>query len=67
MITIRFTDEEAVILSNIVVSFLEDLHAEILYTHHQSREYLEMLEQEEKIVKKILEELQANTVKVTAS
>ena len=66
MITIRFTDEEAVILSNIVVSFLEDLHAEIMYTDRHSREYREMLEQEEKIVKKILEELQAKAVKATA-
>jgi len=64
MITLKLNDEEAMILYNIVESFLENLRVEVLHTDR--REYREMLKQQEITVKKILEELEAKGVKTPA-
>lgn len=63
MITLK-NDEEAVILHNIVATFLEDQRVEILHTDR--REHREMLKQQEMIVKNILEDLEAKGVKIPA-
>ncbi|NOH03434.1 MAG: hypothetical protein HND47_16475 [Chloroflexi bacterium] len=64
MITLRLNNDEAVILRNIVRSFIEELRVEIMHT--DKREYRDMLKQQEIIVKKILEELEAKGTKVAA-
>jgi hypothetical protein len=64
MITVKLTEEEAVILQDIVETFIEGIRVEIMHT--DKREYREMLKQQEKVVKKILDELQAKELKVAA-
>ena len=64
MITVKLTEEEAVILQDIVETFIEGIRVEILHT--DKREYREMLKQQEKVVKKILEQLEAKALKVVA-
>jgi hypothetical protein len=64
MITMKLTDEEAVILHSIIKASIEDLRVEILHTDR--REYREMLKKQEEIIKKILEELDAKAIKVLA-
>lgn len=64
MITMKLTDEEAMILRSIVKTSIEDLRVEIMHTDR--REYREMLKQQEEIVKKIMAELEAKTMKVAA-
>jgi hypothetical protein len=58
------TEEETMILHNIVKASFEDLRVEILHTDR--REYREMLKQQEIIVKKILEELESKSMKIPA-
>lgn len=62
MITMKLTGEEAVILHNIVKTYIEDLRVEIMHTDR--REYRDMLKQQEVLVRKILEELEAKSTKV---
>ena len=64
MITMKLTDEEAVILHNIIKAFFEELRMEIMHTDR--REYRDMLKQQEVIVRKMLEDLEAKTEKVAA-
>ena len=64
MITVKLTDEEAVILQDIVETFIEGIRVEIMHT--DKREYREMLKQQEKVVKKILEQLETKALKVVA-
>ncbi len=62
MITMKLTGEEAAILHNIVKTYIEDLRVEIMHTDR--REYRDMLKQQEVLVRKILEELEAKSTKV---
>jgi hypothetical protein len=64
MITLRLNNDEAEILRNIVASFIENLRVEIMHTDR--REYRDMLKRQEIIVKKILEGLEAKSMKVAA-
>ena len=64
MITLKLDDKEAVILHNIIASFMEELRVEIMHTDR--REYREMLKQQETIVRKILEDLETKGVEIPA-
>ena len=64
MITMKLNDEEAMILHNIIKNFIEELRMEIMHTDR--REYRDMLKQQEVIVRKMLEDLEAKTEKVAA-
>jgi len=64
MITMKLTDEEAMILHNIIKNFTEELRMEVMHTDR--REYRDMLKQQEVIVRKMLEDLEAKTEKVAA-
>ena len=64
MITVKLTEEEAMILQDIIETFIEGIRVEILHT--DKREYREMLKQQEKVVQKILEQLEAKALKVVA-
>ena len=64
MIAVKLNDEEAVILQDILETFIEGIRVEIMHT--DKREYRELLKQQEKVVKKILDELQTKELKVAA-
>lgn len=64
MITMKLNDDEAMILHNIIKNFIEELRMEIMHTDR--REYRDMLKQQEVIVRKMLEDLEAKTEKVAA-
>ncbi len=61
MLTLKLTIEEAAILRTIVTSYLGDLRVEIIHT--DTHEYRDMLKEQEVIVKKILEDLEAKSKK----